>query len=471
MNDKPVTLIVSDLHVGGGKQDPGDDHVYQGGEFRRFIENATDSEDGRAGRIELFINGDFLEFAQVRPEVYTLGSAEYWCTEAESVEKLDAILTGHPDIFAALQKFSERGNRVTIAAGNHDVDLYWGEVQKKIVAVAGEVNFETGRDVCERYEGRLQIGHGHMIDPANSFKNWADPFLLRKPWLGPDELRLEMCPGTLFMVKFVNELEKSYPFSDNLKPLTSLARLLLKEQKWGFAVAAWSFFSFVHRHPVKTLSVEDNSIMQMASISTQIVNELASDDGEFLVRVADVYRRYIDTAATTPEVAGHLTTEEAVTDFLNRLMVAGAEQKVWLDVFNVPGASTLSVSDDTDGNTLSIIKAALAKDKEDLRQEAERRLSEPGVEVVVFGHTHQPDLWRVREDSPGGYFNPGSWTRYVDITDMPRLKLEDLAKEEDFPYQLNYIRVEPTDTGSLKAELECFEKANGNRFSPKRPGA
>src|SRR5207253_3202087 len=136
LSDKPVTLIVSDLHVGGGPNDPGDDHVYQNEQFRRFIDEAANSDDGRAGRIELFVNGDFLEFAQVRPEVYTLGSAQYWCSEAESVAKLDAILGGHRDIFEALGRFAGRGNRVTMGAGNHDVDLYWADVQKRIGAAA-----------------------------------------------------------------------------------------------------------------------------------------------------------------------------------------------------------------------------------------------------------------------------------------------------------------------------------------------
>jgi UDP-2,3-diacylglucosamine pyrophosphatase LpxH len=467
MNDKPVTLIVSDLHVGGGPQDPGDDHVYQGEQFRRFIEEAAGSDDGRAGRIELFINGDFLEFAQVRPDVYTLGSAKYWCTEAESVAKLEYILAGHADIFAALKKFGERGNRVTIAAGNHDVDLYWTDVQKKLSAASGDVNFETGRDVCERYGSRLQIGHGHMLDPANSFKNWADPFLLRTQWGRPDELRLEMCPGTLFMVKFVNDLEKKYSFSDNLKPITSLARLLLKEQKWGFVVAAWSFFSFVDEHPVKTMSIEDQNLMRMEPVSKLVLTELANDDGVFLSRVVEVYRRCIDAAATPVDVVRSLTTEEAVTDFIKQLMIQGVNDEEWMKVFDLPETATLSASGSSSGNTLAIIRAGMAKDKEDLRQEGELRLAEPGVEVVVFGHTHQPDEWRgVNGTSDGGYFNPGSWTRYVDVTDMPKLTLADLQHEEDFPYQLNYIRVEQRPSGTLRADKVCFEEARGERFSP-----
>jgi UDP-2,3-diacylglucosamine pyrophosphatase LpxH len=464
LSDKPVTLIVSDLHVGGGPNDPGDDHVYQNAQFRRFVEEAANSDDGRAGRVELFVNGDFLEFAQVRPEVYTLGSAQYWCSEAESVAKLDAILAGHPDIFEALGQFAGRGNRVTLAAGNHDVDLYWADVQKKLRAAAPGVEFETGKDVCTRHGGRLVIGHGHMIDPANAFKNWADPFVVRKRRGGADELRLEMCPGTLFMVKFVNGLEERYKFSDNMKPITALARLLFKEQRWGFAVAAWSFFLFVARHPTKALSADDQQLVGVTSVGSRVAGELAVNP-DFLARVTEAYRQVANPSATEAEVAEALSTEQGVTEFIERLMVEGIPPERWENLFDVPAPATLGSSG---GDHLSIIRAGMAHDKEELRQEAENQLAQPGVEAVVFGHTHQPHEWRgLNGDLAGGYFNPGSWTRYVDVTDMADLKLSDLEHEEDFPYQLNYVRVEENSSGSLRAEMKSFEEASGERFSPK----
>jgi len=222
MNDKGVTIIVSDLHVGGGPADPGDDHVYQRAQFRTWLEGLGTTPEGKRGYIELFINGDFLEFAQVRPEVYQLGSSRYWCSAAESLQKLESILTGHPDIFAALKHFQGLHNRVTIAAGNHDVDFWWPEVQERFWQDAGRVIFALGNTWYQRYDGQLLISHGHMFDPANTFAHWSYPILI-----GPRGIRrLEMCPSTLFMVKFVNWLDRKYPFSDNIKPVTALGRIL-----------------------------------------------------------------------------------------------------------------------------------------------------------------------------------------------------------------------------------------------------
>ena len=89
MSDKPITIVVSDLHLGGGADDPGDDHVYHNQQFSKFIDGIPEAKDGK---VELFINGDFLEFAQVKPEVYTLGSSKYWCSQAESLEDRKSVV-------------------------------------------------------------------------------------------------------------------------------------------------------------------------------------------------------------------------------------------------------------------------------------------------------------------------------------------------------------------------------------------
>lgn len=142
---KPVTVIISDLHLGGGCEDPGEDHVYQGDPLVRLLRNELGtSERGKRGEIEILINGDLFEFAQVRPDFYTGGDYSTWSSEAESLQRLNVILEGHAGIFTAMKEFQELGNVVTITAGNHDVDVYWPEVQKRIREVTGPVQFELG---------------------------------------------------------------------------------------------------------------------------------------------------------------------------------------------------------------------------------------------------------------------------------------------------------------------------------------
>ena len=97
----------------------------------------------------------------------------------------------------------------------------------------------------------------------------------------------------------------------------------------------------------------------------------------------------------------------------------------------------------------------MASDKEILRQTAQEQLRQDnGTQVVVMGHTHQPD--ELKTDR-GIYFNPGSWTRYVELEKAGNLTLEDLKREDDFPYQLNYVRIKNPAIGPLKAEMICYE--------------
>lgn len=450
MNEKLVTIIVSDLHLGGGAADPGDDHVYQNAEFSTFIQEQKNTKEGQSGDIELIINGDFLEFAQVRPDVYTLGSSKYWCSVDESLQKLEAILSGHANVFGALKEFQTCGNSVTIAAGNHDVDLYWDRVRKRLQEEIGSVRFELGTPWYSRYDGRLQIAHGHMFDPANKFKKWDDPILI-----GPGETpRLEMCAGTLFMVKFVNWLEKEYPFADNIKPITALGRLLWREDRVGLLVVAWMLSKFMALHPSASLGSKES----VPNIGDRLTKMIIHNQG-FREEVTRLYRKTRDVAATPQAVEASLNTEEAIFDFFCEL-IPKVSPEDWLPVFDVPGPVTLGIGANA-SPTLSIVSAAGKMDeKESLKNEAKCKLYSDRVEVVVLGHTHQPDEER---DGDGGYFNPGSWTRYVEINQANALTLEDLKREEDFPYQLNYIQVKKHPNGVLRADKMCYKKVQGSK--------
>ncbi len=450
----PVTIIVSDLHLGGGKEaDPGDDHVCDQNQLVRFIGDISKRKDGP---VELFINGDFLEFAQVAPDAYQLNSPDYWCSESESCAKLEAIIKGHGDVFDALREFQERGNAVTIAPGNHDVDLYWEGTRRRLQEVGGPINFELGSDVYSRYGGRLVIGHGHAYDPANSFgESWANP--IKQAADGP---RLVMCPGTLFMVKFVNWLEKEYPFSDNIKPLLTLARLIRNEKRADFNAAGKILLQFAYDHPRQFLSKAPAA--SEADVAKGIVLELDVNP-QFLLEMTELYRKTRGAGATPETVKQNLDTKEKVLEFLGELIVSLTPPE-WMPLFERFGGR----------GSLSAARAGAPwrKEKDLLRETAiSTYLTLPVYEVVVFGHTHQPDEWRGSNGNwDGGYFNPGSWTRYLDLDKVKfegagRLSLDHLKNEQDYPYQLNYIRVLETSGGTLRADKICYEEASGTLYS------
>jgi UDP-2,3-diacylglucosamine pyrophosphatase LpxH len=450
MDQKPVTLIVSDLHIGDGS--PADDFVNDRDQFATFLRTQAATPDGQAGKIELIINGDFLEFVQVLPKAYTLNSTEYWCSEAESLAKLDCILAGHPEIFKALEAFQAQGSRVTLFPGNHDIDLYWGAVQDRLRLHFPGVNIETGAVTNTRYADRLHISHGHLfpsIDPANNFWKWGNPILSLPR--DADPKRLEMCPGTLFVVRFVNSLEARYPFADNLHPEMALAGILAREDRWGLAVVAWSLLHFAKAYPRAFLSADHRT----PETGARVLNAIQGDRF-VLEKIAFLYAKVMNQPDATPAMIRQaFDSEDAIAAFVEQLMRADESWDTWLDVLDTTKPAVSAIGGGTD--TLSIIESGNIDNRSECLTIARRRWN-AGAQIVVLGHTHLPQS--VNEDGHA-YYNPGSWTRYVD--DPKRLTLEDLQDESRFPYKLHYIRVEDTGAPILTSEMGCLEEVRPER--------
>jgi UDP-2,3-diacylglucosamine pyrophosphatase LpxH len=434
---RPVTIVVSDLHMGAG--DKYDDFVDSNNEFASFIDELTASREGQRGRIELLINGDFLEFAQVNPHVYALGSSEFWCSESESLLKLGTILDGHPNVFESIGRFQQARNQCTLFAGNHDVELYWPKVQALLRARSGDVRFELGKVWYSRYDGRLRLSHGHLFDPANSFKNWANPFRQAH-----DGLRLEMCAGTMFMVKFVNWMEHRYPFADNIHPNWRLATVLWKEAKDGFGLAAWLFVRFASRHPKFSLGVEDDVMAHMSKMGDWVVAYLRSNDA-FQRSVTDLWNEVYATSNTPGEVVATLTTSDAIEAFMGDVIVRVSPER-WLPVF-----------DGVRPRSLEILESGRWESKAALLDQAKLQW-EDGAEVVTIGHTHEYDT--ASNGTKQKYFNTGSWTRSLPWEKDKDLTLDRLADESWFPYNLLFLRVEQQPDGSLASAMDTRGKSN-----------
>jgi hypothetical protein len=278
-----------------------------------------------------------------------------------------------------------------------------------------------------------------MLDPANKFERWSNPII---PNAEGTTARLEMCPGTLFMVKFVNWLEKDYPFADNLKPVTALGRILWGESRLGLIVVAWVLMRFALRHPTKVAGIKETK-----EVGKKLVQKIKFD-AQFAAEVTRLYRQVRDESATVEAVRLNLNNEEALFNFLIEMLplVDPADWSHVFDQFKL--GSTLAIGGK--GSTLAI-KEGNKVDKEYLWKKAEELLlSDGGPQVVVMGHTHQPD--ERKANNGGSYFNPGSWTRYVDYGKNPNLTLDDLTNEKSFPYELNFVRIQQRDGDALKAE-------------------
>lgn len=294
-------FVVSDLHICSGRNEAGvykgTENFFADDSFNRFLDYANNSK--KTKNAVLIINGDVFDFLRVveypgrirkirftkRLKLWLKGKpikpAEkpseetvmpvyiQWSTKLnsiginkgpeelrkcitakerkyglktddfKSVWKLDLIRKGHPQFFESLGLWLEKGNRLIIVKGNHDVDWYWPGVRNYFRLLLAE-------NICSIKQGDLKsvlkeivlpnitfiddsvvidkdfyVEHGHRYD---KFTN-----VLGKPVLNknPDELNVPF--GSFFNRYLINRAELFYPFLDNVRPTGNVLPMLLRE--------------------------------------------------------------------------------------------------------------------------------------------------------------------------------------------------------------------------------------------------
>lgn len=178
-----TTLVISDLHLTEEQVvDPASPlwKKYKTKEFffddlfSNWLEAQVKSSDQP---VELVLNGDIFDFDSVMaiPEKPSFIVSKFekgrtmFSQREKSVFKMDVIIEAHPIFFGALSKFVESGNRLVFTIGNHDLELHYSDVQRKIRKAI--TNEEIGKEniiFCEWFylsHGDTHIEHGNQYDP------------------------------------------------------------------------------------------------------------------------------------------------------------------------------------------------------------------------------------------------------------------------------------------------------------------
>ena len=152
-------FVTSDLHIGSGEVDPQLEDFFQDAEFVRFVDSIAQPDT------TLFINGDFIDFAQIPPYDVPQPNHLLWHEDA-SVEKLELALRAHASCFEALGRFLSSGAKLRFLIGNHDLDLVWPRTQARLRTVLGNPSADALRFTVgiEEYHG-VVIEHGHSCTP------------------------------------------------------------------------------------------------------------------------------------------------------------------------------------------------------------------------------------------------------------------------------------------------------------------
>lgn len=438
--------VISDLHLGGvygatgNPLDRGFRLCTHAAGVAEFIRALVVKAPG-APAIELVINGDMVDFLAER-EPGNPPWVPFTADENAAAAKLDAILSRDPEIVAALRAFLDRGHRLVLLIGNHDIELALPAVRRRllqILGVRGHHDFTFIYDGEAYYVGDSLIEHGNRYDKFNVVDYDAlrrVRSLLSRRQAVPPEYAFVPPPGSRMVSHVINPIKEQYRFVDLLKPETEAVIPLLLALEPGFrtllakAVVVQTDARH-HRLAEAALPMAGGDISSGSGAGAAMGGGLAA--GGF-----DDMRG--GTPLTPPPQPPHDELERILqkslgklaTDFHDALNVGeaavGSDISAMDTIDRSLGLLALLTARKTDGvekrlrALLMAVRAvrdnqAFARDVETDAPtwESACELANRGARYVVFGHTHLPK--RVPLLPGGAYLNAGTW---ADVFAFPK---------------------------------------------------
>lgn len=191
------TAVVSDLHLCDAEI-PNAKHplwkkfksrdFFFDEDFAEFVHYVHEQAQGKTA--EIILNGDIFDFDSVTSippspayKVSWLESRRGLDPEREkSVYKIEAILRDHPVWTEALSWFVREGNHLIFVTGNHDLELCWIDVQKKILEMLSLTDEERRRVRFVEWfyisNRDTLVEHGHQYDPYCCNKDPINPIVI-----------------------------------------------------------------------------------------------------------------------------------------------------------------------------------------------------------------------------------------------------------------------------------------------------
>jgi len=404
-----LKFILSDLHLGAGYagQDNQLEDFIADMELVKFLHSIQHECDHEQLEVELIINGDFFEFLQV-PAVENYDPAQTYprelyldSSEQASVQRLNIIAQGHPEVFDALSDFmyvEHPQRRITIIKGNHDVNLFWPRVKSRLREILGASGTRASLLLfADEFVSRekIYVEHGHQrAEKINAYRDFFNP---RSP---DDPGQLHYPAGSCFVIECFNKIEPQHWFVDHLKPVTAFIWTALQ---WDFDTAGQ---------------------MLAHLLCDSATGEVLSDNAELNNLLQDLQ----DPVKRGAMAQQYATNPDFRQQFHQRVQPLLQVEPVNGDTPPPPLPLTI--------DPLEMAQANRQRQQDLLRQAAAEIAGREGAKVIVFGHTHNP----VQESLESGsvYINAGCW-------------IEDFAQAEPETWQalFNGARLPQRETATL----------------------
>lgn len=413
--NKCNTIIVSDLHLTEAQQEIKNNPLWMSYKKKEFFIDESFSnflqylESNIREPIELILNGDIFDFDTVLafPNQNTdwlsklrgLGTEEWM-----SLFKINIIIKDHPVWFAAIKKFILHGNKVIFIVGNHDIELYWPSVQRRIC----EELKSNSIIFCNWFylsEGDSYISHGHQYDPNCVVKDTINPLIKTQ---GKSIMRIPF--GDLATRYIMNGMGLLNPHYNNSYIKTSWEHFLfffryLKTQP----LMVWSWFwgaviTFI-------ITLRDHwkpAMIDPLLIEKKVVN-IARDSNVTPSQVRQLSTLRVSSASSNPlNIFRELWLDRGM--FLISLLFIAWQIMLYINIafpinmgwFIIPFILLLPAL----LVYASSIKPKIFNEPLLTSECANYILTITGAKYVVFGHTHSPTQEHISNIE---YINCGSW--------------------------------------------------------------
>jgi UDP-2,3-diacylglucosamine pyrophosphatase LpxH len=209
-------VVISDLHMGPGRDDSGDWHAVEDFRWRDEFVAFFNALSTATSNVDLVINGDLFELLQSPDLPCKFADGVVGCTESEAAARLFVATKAHAAELSAIGKFASAGsNRVYVVPGDHDAALLiprlWQRALMAFNASPDRVMLVSSGS-WRSADGRVHVEHGHQLPlSADRFTRWPSPLIanggrthVERPW------------GEHVILPFYDRVESTYPIVDNI---------------------------------------------------------------------------------------------------------------------------------------------------------------------------------------------------------------------------------------------------------------
>jgi UDP-2,3-diacylglucosamine pyrophosphatase LpxH len=431
LSDRPHNLLaISDIHLGsdlraGVRTERQSRPRAADGPLASFLDwHARHRAEGKPWR--LILNGDIVDFIAitatpaagepvpfgVSDEERELGLAP---EEQKCIWKLRRTVERHPEVFDALGRFLQKGNRLHIIRGNHDAEWRWPAVQAELRRILTERSRRRKLDRQVQFHdwfylepGFFYAEHGHAHD---RYSVHSDFFAGHG---GEQEMQLAI--SSKIMRYFVNR------YTEQVEPADDVDAWGVKEYlDWVLKAGnplrvAADYFVMVFRviYPIVRQSLKISRAFVRAADKAIATVDSGAHVRQMLARFEGTEKQAQQLLAIASRPAEQSLFDSMQLFYLDRMLLALlCLFCAWSTALTVHGFWTTGLALTGVGMLFAALNALLAgKRKTDVHpilQEAARRVAQVfDVKYIVMGHSHRP------VDRPVGngarYFNLGSWT-------------------------------------------------------------